>query len=117
VLALVDQLRELSLRVGLLSNLATPTPWSKELYHSGTADHFDVMLLSGETGFVKPEPEAFLMLADRLEVAPEELVFIDDTPEALSGVEKLGIRPIVYQGLSSLRSSLADLGILLPTST
>ncbi|HUD11625.1 MAG TPA: HAD-IA family hydrolase [Candidatus Saccharimonadia bacterium] len=116
ILALVDTLRSGGIKVGMLSNLAVPTPWSTDLYASGTAAHFDAVVLSGDIGYVKPEPEAFKVLAGALGVSPAELIFVDDRAEALAGIDRLEIRPVQYTGMTALKKSLQHFGLSLQAS-
>ncbi len=111
MLGLIDQLRTAGYRTGLLSNLAVPTPWSDDLYRRGLDRHFDAVALSGETGFAKPDPRAFAIIANRLGVPPTSLVYIDDRAAAFIGVEALGIRPILYVNLTQLKHDLHGLGL------
>ena len=110
VLQFVDELRRAGYRTGLLSNLAPRTPWYDQLYASGVPSHFDAVCLSGETGLAKPDPAAFVDLAGKLAVHPDELIFIDDRPQAITGVESLGIRTIPFTDQANLRRHLEDLG-------
>jgi HAD superfamily hydrolase (TIGR01509 family) len=111
VVAFVDQLHRAGYKVGLLTNLATPTPWSEDLYAQGLHKHFDAVGLSGETGLVKPEPAAFQWLATHLGVRLAELVFTDDRPAAMAGADKLGLRTIRFQNLPQLQAELRTLSI------
>lgn len=111
VLRIVDQLRAAGYRTGLLSNLASHTPWHDQLYREGVAGHIDAVCLSGETGLAKPDPAAFVVLARQMSVTPTELVYIDDRPQAFSGVEKLGVRTVLFNDLPKLVNDLPDLGV------
>jgi putative hydrolase of the HAD superfamily len=111
-LELVDAVRAAGYRVGLLSNLAAPSPWSEDFYRRGLDRHFDAVALSGETGFAKPNPEAFQLLANKLGVTTDELVFIDDRPGALAGVESIGVHPVLFTDLAKLKSDLRTLGLI-----
>lgn len=111
VLEFVDQLRAAGYRTGLLSNLAPRTPWYDQLHREGVDRHFDTVCLSGDTGLAKPDPAAFQDLARKMRVAPAELLYIDDRPQAFMGVEKLGIRTITYESLDRLRQTLHSMGI------
>src|SRR4029453_7990026 len=49
-------------------------------------------VFSSELGWVKPEPEAFRLLAARLSVAPEELLYFDDDESYVAGARAAGLR-------------------------
>jgi putative hydrolase of the HAD superfamily len=109
VLALVDAKRTQSFRDGLLSN--NPHEMAAKMRAEGIDKHFDVFHVSAETGYVKPEVEAFENFAKELGVAPQELVFIDDSAKSLSSAQQVGFIPIQYTGYDALVTRLAELGI------
>ena len=45
-----------------------------------------------EEGIKKPDPKIFLLTCNRLDVRPEECVFIDDTLENVEAANKLGMK-------------------------
>jgi putative hydrolase of the HAD superfamily len=54
--------------------------------------YFDTILVEGETGFGKPEPEVYLMALERLGVKAEETWMVGDNLEwDVEGPQKLGI--------------------------
>lgn len=72
VLSLVDKLRGMGYKTGLLSNNTIAR--GESLRHQSLDQHFDVFHISAETRLVKPEPEAFRLFADELSVELDELV-------------------------------------------
>ncbi|MBT3187470.1 MAG: HAD family phosphatase [Anaerolineae bacterium] len=61
------------------------------------ADAFDEIFISAEMGFAKPDPKIYEMVLDKLDVAPEETVFIDDFIENIEAACKLGMHGIHFQ--------------------
>ncbi len=57
----------------------------------------DIIVLSGETGIEKPEAEAFLEAARRLELEPRECVMVDDAIENVLGAVQTGMIGVFYQ--------------------
>ncbi|ODQ96720.1 HAD family hydrolase [Dietzia alimentaria] len=55
------------------------------------------VVLSGVTGVEKPEPEAFLEAARRLELEPRECVMVDDAIENVLGAVRTGMIGVFYQ--------------------
>jgi HAD superfamily hydrolase (TIGR01509 family) len=53
--------------------------------------HFRRLFVSHELGARKPEPEAFLKVADAIGVAPERVLFFDDLPENIEGARQAGM--------------------------
>lgn len=56
----------------------------------GLARHFDGMYYSAALGHRKPETKAFKVVAARLELQPEHILLIDDTPENVDGAHRPG---------------------------
>lgn len=90
---LVQQLRAKGYVVGLLSNIipATATMIKKH----GGYDGFDFLVLSCEVGTRKPEEEIYRIALGHLDdIAPEEVVFLDDVEACTTAASKLGIHAI-----------------------
>lgn len=67
---------------------------------------FDSVIVSAEIGRVKPDPEVYMKTAEQLMVSPEACVFIDDLSGYVEAAEKVGMKGIVYQNLSQLKTDL-----------
>ena len=67
-------------------------------------------MISAEEGLVKPEPEIYILAAQRLATRPERCVFVDDIPENIQAAEGLGMRGVLF---TETESSLARLDALL----
>ncbi|MDA0165467.1 HAD family phosphatase [Solirubrobacter ginsenosidimutans] len=55
---------------------------------------FDVIVLSGSLGIRKPDPRIYVIAAERLGVAPERCVFVDDLGGNLKPAKALGMATI-----------------------
>ena len=56
---------------------------------------FDIVVVSGEVGLRKPQPEIYLLACERIAAEPADCVFADDfevNAEGASAVGMLGIR-------------------------
>lgn len=71
--------------------------------------YFDLVVVSGEIGVAKPEPEAYGITALRLGVKPEECVFVDDRKSYLEGAIETGMRTILYENFEQLKRDIAPL--------
>jgi putative hydrolase of the HAD superfamily len=60
--------------------------------------HFDVVVVSYVVGCAKPEPEIFQITLDRLGVAPQEALFVDDRQENIDAAKRLGIDTLHFTG-------------------
>ena len=70
-------------------------------------DLFDVVLCSGDEGLVKPDPAFFQQMLDRLQVAPEEAIFVDDYPGHVEAAGALGLGAILFTTSEELEDDLA----------
>ena len=52
---------------------------------------FDQLFLSHEIGARKPDPQSFLDVCERIQVAPHQVLFLDDSQENVSGARSVGL--------------------------
>ena len=58
-------------------------------------DLFDDVVDSSFVGMRKPDPRIFELSLERLGVAPDEAVFIDDAPGNIAGAQKVGLHTVL----------------------
>ncbi|MGD8997238.1 MAG: HAD family phosphatase [Anaerolineae bacterium] len=112
---LMDNIRHLrckGYRTALLSN--APVGLRQYVEDLGIADAFDVIVISGAEGVVKPDPEIYRRALDRLGVAPWEAVFIDDVRGNVEAARRVGLDAWRFRGLAPLRAQLRGLGLPVP---
>jgi len=101
----VAAFRAAGIRTGLLSN-----SWGGAGYDRARFDAlFDVLVISGELGIRKPEPEIYAIAAERMGMAPEQLVFVDDLPGNLKPARALGMATVVHRDAASTVAELEEL--------
>jgi putative hydrolase of the HAD superfamily len=108
--ALLDSLRERGLSTGLVSNAFDPG-WllHEDLARMGLAERLDAAVFSSEVGKRKPHPAIFEAMLERLDVAPEDALFVGDRRlEDVQGAKALGMTTV--QALW-FRADDAELGI------
>jgi putative hydrolase of the HAD superfamily len=89
--ACVAQLRAHNLRLAVLTNFELPSV-DRTLHYAGLdPNQFDVLLSSVAIGFRKPNPQAYLAVADALRLRPSECAFVDDLPENVEAAHALGM--------------------------
>jgi len=108
-LGVVHLLRQLHgrFKMALLSN--SPPGLVQWLVDWEIHDLFDSVFCSGDEGLAKPDPAAFQMILQRLDVKPEEAVFIDDTIDHVLVARRLGLRGILFTTAEDLARQLEDL--------
>lgn len=94
-------------KLAILSN--SPPRLSKWLADWQILDLFDVVVCSGEEGVAKPDRAIFDLTLARLGVAPEQAVFIDDSPGHVAAAQALGINGIHFTTVGALVVDLDDL--------
>jgi len=75
---------------------------------------FEAIVDATYTGILKPDPAAFLQVADELGVAPHDCVFVDDQARNLPGAEEVGMVPVFFDvrdPSSGYASALRHLGV------
>ena len=67
----------------------------RELEALGIRDYFDARMTAGDAGRIKPHPEPFLTLLERLGVKAENAVFVGDRPQDdVAGAQAAGMRGV-----------------------
>lgn len=89
------RLKQADIKIWILSNATSIM--KERIKRYGWYDIFDVIILSGDIGFQKPQKEAFLTLFSELWVSPDEAIFVDDTSKSLSTSWEIGYHPIQFQ--------------------
>jgi putative hydrolase of the HAD superfamily len=96
-LAMIDAVRSTrgaGIRTGLISNSV-----GSDIYDQAVLDElFESVVISGEVGLHKPQPEIFRLGAERIDLPPEQCVFVDDLRENCAGAEAVGMTAILHRG-------------------
>ena len=72
-------------------------------------DAFHHMVMSAEVGLMKPDPAIYQLAVEQTGFAPEESVFIDDTPRNIEAAEAAGLYGIVFQDPAQAKAELEKL--------
>ncbi len=59
-------------------------------------DAFDISVFSCEVGLAKPDPAIYTLILDRVGVAPEQAIFVDDNKDNIESAAAMGIHVIRY---------------------
>lgn len=104
-------LKQKGFKIGILSN--NTSKLRKEIEAKGIHNLTDAILISSEIGFQKPHQEAFLHLFEKLDVLPQETIFIDDARKSLEKAAEIGYHPILFRDNDQLKKDLQNFGIYL----
>ena len=83
-------------RTGIVSNSFVGAR-EREQAAYGFEDLVEEIVYSHEAGFSKPDPRIYALICTRLNVAPEEMVFLDDSNICVAGARDVGIHAVHYQ--------------------
>ena len=110
-LDIVRAVRRAGFTTGLISN-APRTHLRPILQEYSLEPLFDAIIISGEVGMIKPDPNIFLHALNYLHSEPATTIFIDDNPRNVDAAAKLGITPITFTGATQLWDKLKKLRVL-----
>ncbi len=83
-------------RLGLLSNFDDAQGGREVLADTGVADLFEAVVISAEVRLRKPDPRIFRRMLEMLDLAPNEVLYVGDTPvDDVWGAYQVGI-PTVW---------------------
>jgi putative hydrolase of the HAD superfamily len=94
MVAAVRRARESGVKTGLVSNSMGSGRYDRDSF----PELFDAVVISGEVGIHKPQPEIYSLAAERLEMPAAECVFVDDLRENCAGAEAVGMTAVLHRG-------------------
>ena len=112
IISLVKKLKTRGIKTALLSNIINPHV--EIISKKGGYKEFDVVVLSCNEGLQKPEPEIYLLTAQRLGLKPKDCIFIDNKKENLKTAKKLRIKTVLAKGP---RQVINDISKIIKLST
>lgn len=95
---MVHRVRELRVdgyRTAILTN--NVREWGNYWKGSIPMDLFDEIVDSCDVGLRKPDPAIYRLTCERLKVAPEAAVFLDDTRRHVEGARNVGLQAILVR--------------------
>ena len=95
-------------RLSLLSN-TNPLHWAQVNEAQDLTVIFDTCFLSFRTGQFKPDASAFHQVLNHYACAPQDLIFVDDTPANVGMARALGIPAFLVNGEAGLRQRAESL--------
>ena len=107
----VRELRADGYRTAILTN--NVREWGRYWKESIPLELFDVVVDSCDVGLRKPDPAIFRLTCERLGVAPEAAVFLDDTRRHVEAARQIGLQAILVR---DPLAALAELDNILETA-
>jgi epoxide hydrolase-like predicted phosphatase len=103
---LVERAKSAGYKTALLSN-----SWGMGLYPIDRIRAlFDVVVISGEVGLRKPDPDIFKLTVDKLGLEAGACVFVDDHPGHLKAAQEAGMTTVLHKAPAQ---SIAEVEALL----
>ena len=93
------------IRTGLISNSLGEGRYDRSTF----PELFDGVVISGEVGMHKPQPEIYRLGCERVGLAPEDCVFVDDLRENCEGAEAVGMTAVLHRGAETTLPRLEEL--------
>lgn len=95
-------------KIGMLSNISRD--WmDTSLPVFEQQQLFDDMIMSGDVRIVKPNPEIFKLMANKLGVLPSECVMVDDLSRNIDGAKQAGMQGIIFKSVGQARAELSKI--------
>lgn len=107
---LVDRIKSIrkTKKVGLLSNYSNRLRPMLE-NNLKIAGLFDELIISCEVRMVKPDEAIYRLALARLDVQPQETIFVDDLIENIEAAQKIGIHAIHFQNTAQVISEVGQM--------
>jgi putative hydrolase of the HAD superfamily len=111
LIELVKKLNKNKIRLFILSNnFAERSGYYKKEFDF--LNIFDKIYYSWQTGFIKPNPEAFINLLLENKLKPQDCIYFDNSEENIEVAESLGIKSFIYGGVDSVKVILLDYNLI-----
>ena len=109
--SILEQLKKAGYKLYGLTNWSAET-FPRARQRHGFFDLLDDMVISGEVGHVKPDPEIFQILLERIGRPARECLFIDDALANVQQAQRMGFVTVHFESPEQLKTVLKELGIL-----
>lgn len=110
LLDLIKTLKEMGYVLASFTNI---TPLHNKIREKfDIYSHFDINLLSYKEKFRKPEIQFYQLLISKLNLKPEEILYIDDSENFLVPANQLGIKTLLFKNNIQLLKDLQEMEVL-----
>lgn len=110
VFNLAKKLKKNKYKLGLLSNQIED--WMEEVIKKYKFNQtFDVIVTSYESKIAKPDISIFREIVKKLNVKPEECIFIDDLDKNVLSAKQIGMKTILFTNFKNLKKELISFSV------
>ena len=101
----VRRARAQGIRTGLISNSMGAGRSDRSTF----PELFDGVVISGDEGMHKPQPQIYELGCERVGLEPADCVFVDDLRENCEGAEAVGMTAVLHRGAERTLPRLEEL--------
>ncbi len=102
---LLADLKKEGIKLGVISDY----PLGKKLSALGFDQYWDVAISADDMGHLKPEPDAFLLAAEKLEILPENIIYVgNEYKYDIIGAKRAGMKT-AHLAQRAVPDSVADI--------
>ena len=113
MIAWIPRIKAAGFRLGILSNMGHGVlDYLRPRF--SWLEQFDQLTWSCDLGVVKPDPAIYLHTIKKLNVKPEQALFIDNLQKNIVGAEAVGLNAALFENVEQLQSDLVRRGFPLP---
>lgn len=94
-----------------LTNMAGPV-WPTIAAKAPAVRHMTDVVVSGDEGLIKPDPAIYRLACDRAGLAPNQLLFVDDSAANIAAADDLGFHTLHFTDPAALNPTLERHGLL-----
>ena len=106
--AVLDKLKKQEIRLGLISNLASP--YKNPFFNLGLNEYFDEVLFSCDVGLIKPDSRIYQKMIERLGINPAQTLMTGDKVHAdVDGPRSIGINAVHLDRTNNSSKSISSL--------
>lgn len=88
--------------------------WPRLMKEMQLDKDFDHYFASFQIGHMKPGEEGFVQVAEKLNIAPEKIFFMDDNIANIETALSLGFNAVHTKGIDEVEAALVNAGIIAP---
>lgn len=105
---ILSQLKDRQLRLGLISNLASP--YKRPFFELGLDVYFDEVIFSCEVGLKKPDQKIYQLMVERVGINPAQMLMIGDSAQAdVAGPKSAGLKAVLLDRTNSAFTGISNL--------
>jgi putative hydrolase of the HAD superfamily len=113
MVAWIPKIKQAGLKLGILSNMGYGVlGYILPRFH--WLDQFDQLTWSCELGVVKPDPAIYLHTLKKLQVLPQQTLFIDNLVKNIVAAESVGLQALLFTSVDQLQKDVAERNYPLP---